>query len=174
MKALYVWERSYPHIISLLLTGILMKISFNPVNSTGIDSLVDGIVTLDSIIIGFIGAIIPVILSMKNESKLVKYVFDKDNNGLFKKYLSETIGYGLTNVCVSLLNYVRDIITNKYILNLLSIMFIYTFLLFILSTYRSMTCMLKLIFSNDNEIQNEVTYALDEQEKDVLWKKKGK
>ena len=102
INVLYIWERSYPHIIAIAITSILMFISFNPIESKQIDSLVEGIVTLDSIIIGFMGAIIPVILSMKNESKLVQYVFNRDKEGLFKKYISETIGYGLLDACVSL------------------------------------------------------------------------
>ena len=71
-RFLYAWERSYPHIIAMVITITLTDISFNPIKSKQIDSLVEGIVTLDSIIIGFIGAVIPVILSMKNESKLVQ------------------------------------------------------------------------------------------------------
>lgn len=170
----YIWERTYPHLISLVITVSLYLASFNVMKSNGINDLVNGIVTLDSIIIGFIGAIIPVILSMKNESKLVKYVFDRDRDGLFKKYISETIGYGLLDVCVSLMFYLKDIINNKYILKAMSIMFIYAFFLFVTSTYRSMSCMLKLIFSDDNKIQNSVAGELSKNKKVELWNMKGK
>lgn len=173
-KVEYVWERSYPHVIALCLTLIFIFIGFNPIKSENVDALIEGIVTLDSIIIGFIGAIIPVILSMKNESKLVKYVFDKDEDGLFKKYISETIGYGLIDVCVSLTVYTRDIIANKYVIIVLDWLFIYAFILFILSTYRSMVCMLKLIFSDDKQIKSKVANELSQRQKDALWEKKGK
>lgn len=174
INVLYIWERSYPHIIAIAITSILTFISFNPIESKQIDSLVEGIVTLDSIIIGFMGAIIPVILSMKNESKLVQYVFNRDKEGLFKKYISETIGYGLLDACVSLSIYTRDVIENKYILKILSFLFIYLLLLFLLATYRGMSCMLKLIFSNDKNIQEEVSGALNDSDKSSLWKQKGK
>lgn len=174
INVLYIWERSYPHIIAIAITSILMFISFNPIESKQIDSLVEGIVTLDSIIIGFMGAIIPVILSMKNESKLVQYVFNRDKEGLFKKYISETIGYGLLDACVSLSIYTRDVIENKYILKILSFLFIYLLLLFLLATYRGMSCMLKLIFSNDKNIQEEVSGALNDSDKSSLWEQKGK
>ena len=108
-KILYIWERIYPHVIAISFVIILKKTAIEPINSNKIDSLIDGIITLDSIIIGFMGAIIPVILSMKNESKLVKYVFDRDKDGLFKKYISETIAYGLADICISLSVYIRDI-----------------------------------------------------------------
>lgn len=174
MKKDYIWERIYPHIISTIIVVILISISFDPIKSKKIDSLVEGIVTLDSIIIGFMGAIIPVILSMKNESKLVKYVFEKDDEGLFKKYLSETIAYGLVDVCVSLLIYIRDIITNRLALKVVSIIFIYAFFTFILSTYRSLSCMLKLIFSDDTKINSSVSDELDRNDSEKLWEERGK
>lgn len=173
-RFLYAWERSYPHIIAMVITITLTCISFNPIKSKQIDSLVEGIVTLDSIIIGFIGAVIPVILSMKNESKLVQYVFDRDKEGLFKKYISETIGYGLIDACISLSIYTRDVIANKCILKILDFLFIYLLLLFLLATYRGMSCMLKLIFSNDKNIHEEVSGALNDSDKSSLWKQKGK
>jgi len=174
IKAQYVWERVYPHVIALCITICLTSLEFNPTQSANIDLLIEGIVTLDSIIIGFIGAIIPIILSMKNESKIVKYVFDRDKKGLFKKYISETVGYGLADVCVSLSVYVKDIITNKYILTVLGWLFLYVFILFILSTYRSLTCMLKIIFADDKQIETEPIINLGREEKEALWKEKGK
>ena len=174
MRKAYVWERVYPHVISFVLIMLLFKLSFNPLESTGLDSLVEGIVTLDSIIIGFMGAIISVILSMKNDSKLVKYVFEKDTDGLFKRYLLETIAYGLIDVCISLLCYIRDIITNKYIIKIFPYILIYAFFLFVFSTYRSMSCMLKLIFSDDTKIDEEISNKLDKNESDRLWNEKGK
>lgn len=171
---LYKWERVYPHIGALLITTVLVKLSFNPLNSCGIDSLIEGIVTLDSIIIGFMGAIIPVILSMKNESKLVQYVFEKDEQGLFKKYISETVGYGFFDVSVSLAIYLRDIMTQKYVKEIIKVLFLYGFFLFILSTYRSMACMLKLLFARDDKVQDEVTNKMSQEESDKLWKQKGK
>ncbi len=173
-RFLYAWERSYPHIIAMVITITLTGISFNPIKSKQIDSLVEGIVTLDSIIIGFIGAVIPVILSMKNESKLVQYVFDRDKEGLFKKYISETIGYGLIDACISLSIYTRDVIANKCILKILNFLFIYLLLLFLLATYRGMSCMLKLIFSNDKNIHEDVPGALNDSDKSSLWEQKGK
>ena len=120
------------------------------------------------------GAIIPVILSMKNESKLVQYVFEKDEQGLFKKYISETVGYGFFDVSVSLAIYLRDIMTQKYVKEIIKVLFLYGFFLFILSTYRSMACMLKLLFARDDKVQDEVANKMSQEESDKLWKQKGK
>ena len=171
---MYLWERTYPHIIAFIITVVLRVLSFDPLRSLQIDSLVDGIVTLDSIIIGFLGAIIPVIISMKNESKIVRYIFDRDTDGLFKKYILETIAYGLLDVCISLTVYMRDIITYDKFIKVLSVLFMYMFLLFVLSTYRSMSCMLKLLFVDDQTLQDQNYEKLEEDQRNKLWDKKGK
>ena len=174
MKLSYLWERTYPQVIALATTFVLHKLSFQPLNSMQIDSLIDGVVTLDSIIIGFLGAMIPVIISMKNESKIVKYIFDRDNDGLFKKYVLETIAYGLLDVCISLSIYMRDIISFKGSNKILSIVFLYMFFVFVLSTYRSMSCMLRLLFVADKTLEENVCEQLDEKKRTELWDEKGK
>lgn len=172
---LYYLERSYPYVGAGIITVILIYIlKIDPVDSSNINDIIDGIVTLDSIIIGFIGAIIPVILSMKNESKLVRYVFDRDSDNLFRKYISVTIGVGLLDVSISLMVYMRDIITNKLGQQILRTLFMYCFILFLLCTYRSMVCMLKLIFSDDKKIENGVSKRLDPNKQKELWDKRGK
>lgn len=163
----------YPLVLSGILTFLLIKIKIDPFQSENINEVVNGIVTLDSIIIGFIGAIIPVVLSMKNESKLVQYVFARDKDGLFKKYLSSTIAVGLIDVCVSLLVYLRDIILSEKTIFVLRTLFIFFFILFMLCTFRSMSCMLKLIFSNDEKMENDVSNKLESHKKNELWEKRG-
>lgn len=169
----YWAERLYPVILSGILTVLLIIIKIDPFQSKNINDVINGIVTLDSIIIGFIGAIIPVVLSMKNESKLVRYVFDKDKDGLFKKYLSSTIAVGLIDVCVSLLVYLRDIMTSEKTIFVLRAFFIFFFIFFMLCTFRSMSCMLKLIFSDDTKLENDVSNRLELNKKSELWEKHG-
>lgn len=168
---MYWIERVYPYIIAGCITIGTTVLKFDPLKSSNINEMIEGMVMLDSIIIGFIGAIIPVILSMKNESKLVKYVFEKDKDNLFRKYMSITIGIGLIDVTVSLLVYTKDIINQEWVLFGLRIMFIYFFVLFLLCTYRSMTCMLKLLFSEDKKI--ELANKLEEEKSKELWEKRG-
>lgn len=171
---LYWLERIYPYVGAGIVAIMFCIFKFDPLKSDNINEIIDGIVTLDSIIIGFIGAIIPVILSMKNESKLVRYVFDRDKDNLFRKYLSSTICVGLVDVSVSLAVYMRDIIDSKLGIPCLRFLFIFCFVLFLLCTYRSMACMLKLLFSDDKQIENGVSGKLDDKKKEELWNKKGR
>ena len=64
----------------------------------------------------------------------------------------------------------QRVLTNSFDPNI----FIYLLLLFLLATYRGMSCMLKLIFSNDKNIHEEVSGALNDSDKSSLWEQKGK
>lgn len=119
-------------------------------SNNNFNSTLDGSITLVSIIIGFMGAIMPIILSMKNESKFVKYIFEKDTEELFKKYLKTTIKVGLTNAGLTLLMYLEDSIAKMSIKNGLYYAWIFTIALFILLTMRSMSYMITIFFAKDD------------------------
>lgn len=124
---------------------------FNIMVEKGYDDLLNGLVTLDSIIIGFLGAIMPVVLSMKNESKFARYVFEKDTKNLFCKYLKVTVLLGIINVVFTLMMNVREAIPQKWQLEFYYIWIIVT-VAFLLTTYRSMSHMITLIFTKDSEV----------------------
>ena len=144
----YILERAYPYIIAFITMIFCWKTEFIIMRDNGYTDLIDGLVTLDSIIIGFLGAIMPVVLSMKNESKFVKYVFEKDTDNLFRKYLKITVLLGIVNVVTSLAMYVRATIPEKWQISFYYLwMFITIAFLFIM--YRSMSHMITLIFMED-------------------------
>lgn len=165
------WEKLYPHIFGAVIVVLLSAIGFSPMKSSGINHLIDGIVMLDFIMIGLIGAMIPVVLSRK--TKFVTYVFENDRKGLFKRYAAETICYGLASVSIALLGYMKDAINHKFVKFILAKLLIYFFVVFITSTYR--TRMWKLIFSRDKDLQEtKASSALPEERKRDLWNKKGR
>ena len=65
-------------------------------------------ITVTSLIIGFLGAILPIIMSMKNDSKLVKYVFEKDKDKLFLKYIKHTLVIGIALIVIAMTVFFRD------------------------------------------------------------------
>lgn len=149
-KVLLYTERLYPYIVSFIFCVFLYANKFDFSYNSNIDSLIDGIVTMESIVIGLIGAIIPVVLSMKNESKFVRYVFENDKKGLFKKYLTVTIGIGLSSVSFSLAMYIRDEYS-ELVRTIIYNLWIYLIFLFLLLTYRSMKYMIIIIFTPDHD-----------------------
>ena len=146
------FERTYPYLIAAILCFVIKKIDFVFVDNKNMDDLIDGIVMMESIVIGLIGAIIPVVLSMKNESKFVKYVFENDKKGLFRKYLTSTIGVGLLSMAFSLSLYIREEYEDK-ILYYMFFIWLFFIILFFVLTYRSMKYMIIIIFTPDTDTE---------------------
>lgn len=143
-------ERGYPYILGAVAVLVCLVFDFNIRTSNNFKEVLNGLITLGSIIIGFLGAILPAILSLKNESKFVKYVFEYDTKKLFAKYLKTTIFFGLSDILISLVMYVTNSLPLKardgfYYL------WIFITVTFIVATYRSMSHMTTLVFSTEGE-----------------------
>ena len=169
----YVCERAYPYILASVVTRLLIVNKIYLYNSKDFGEVLNGLVTLDSIIIGFLGAIMPVILSMKNESKFVRYVFENDKKNLFMKYLKATIFWGLLDATLSLILHTRDLIIkpeNMYFL------WIFVTIVFISATYRSMSYMVVLLFSkdkDDSDAGDGIVHSLSIERDEELKRKYG-
>lgn len=160
----YYRERSYPYLISIIVFILLYKYKINFISNRNFNDAIDGISTISSLIIGFLGAILPVILGMKNESKFVKYVFENDTNKLFLKYIKENIVFGLLTLFVSFMLYFKDEIIFQNVKCYLFYFWSSSIILFLILTYRCLSKMLSLIFSSDNELVNQL-YSEPEDER---------
>lgn len=149
----YYIERVYPYVFSgvITLACIIYKINF--VNSCNLTAALDACNTVVALIIGFLGAILPVILGMKNESKIVKYIFENDKNKLFLKYIKATIFVGLVTLLISIsLYFSKDIVEYPNASYWAFYIWVYLLICFILLTYRSLKNMLDLVFLSDNDL----------------------
>ena len=151
----YLIERVYPYFIATLVSYVMYINKMNYINDGSMDSALDGVNTTAALIIGFLGAMLPVILGMKNESKIVKYVFEKDSKKLFLKYIKSTIMSGLILVATTVIMYFRNSFLTKCGGN---IFYVWIFLLvcFLFCTYRSLSNMLNLVFAKDSELNNNL------------------
>ncbi len=153
MKTLLLIERIYPYLtaaISTLLIRIFCKIDFFA--SKNLNDALTAIITVTSIIIGFMGAILPVILSMKNDSKVVQYVFQKDKRKLFLEYIKTALGIGLALIIVSIVSYFKDQFTNTCFYNFWQCVIIFMLVCFLCATYRCLKNILNLIFKTDDDL----------------------
>ena len=148
MRLKYLFERLWPYILSLILLIIFIAVPINK-DKVDIEKILDPVITMVSIIIGFIGAIIPLILGSKKESKIVKYILEKDNQQLLMKYLLVCIKTGLSLIVISFIVAFRDIIEQEVIRKICLYIWIYVILLFLCLTYRCMSYVFNLIFIND-------------------------
>lgn len=154
----YYMERVYPYLISGFVLIIVHMWHIDFTDNADLKEVLNGIVTLDSIILGFLGAIIPVILSMKNESKFVKYVFQKDKQHLFVKYLKITVLTGIVNAVISLGMHLRGSMSDN-VRKVVYYFWIFTTLLFVILTYRCMSHMITLVFRTDEENEDRLKRA---------------
>lgn len=148
----YILERVYPYAVAsfLVITMYLKKINY--ISSNNIDNAIDGVITITSLIIGFVGAVLPVIMGMKNDSKFVRYVFEKDTERLFMKYMKNTLFCGIVLIAVSVsLYFKKDYETTMYYEYSFYI-WVFMMALFLSATHRCINNMLNLIFSKDEEL----------------------
>lgn len=149
----YYIERIYPYFIAFVIGFIMQKNNINLIDDENMNEALNAVNTITTLIIGFLGAILPVILGMKNESKIVKYVFEKDSHKLFLKYIKSTIIVGLFLVGITVLLYFRnnfnpDLKKNSFYI------WMFMLILFLMCTYRSLSNMLNLIFSRDSDLES--------------------
>jgi len=149
IKIKYYIERTYPYIFSFILILLYNFYEVNFLINDNLSNALNGVISFDAIVIGFLGAIMPVILSMKNESKLVKYVFENDKKDLFKKYLYITIKLGVLNVIFSLTLYLNSSFKSEVFICFVVNLWLFTLTSFMFSTMRSMGHMITLLFSKD-------------------------
>lgn len=150
-----IWERTYPYLVPALCTGPILKFSqIDFFASVDLNDALTAIITVTSIIIGFMGAMLPVILSMKNDSKIVKYVFQKDKHMLFLEYIKGVFGIGLGLIMFSIVPYFRDQFINTTIYKFWQYLLIYTLISFLCATYRCLNNMLNLVFKSDVDLKN--------------------
>ena len=138
-------EMLYPYVLSVIIF-VLFKFAKNSLyQSKNINDALDAVITVSSLIIGFLGAVLPVIMSMKNDSKLVKYVFERDKDKLFLKYIKQTLIVGVLVIIVSVTVYFRDQYKDTWYEKWNIPILVYMLSCFLLCTYRCFSNMLNLI-----------------------------
>lgn len=149
-KVGYWVERGYPYILGVAAVLGCLACDFDVRTNFNYKEVLNGLITLGSIIIGFLGAILPAVLSMKNESKFVRYVFEHDTENLFAKYLRATITLGFSDILITLVMHIRNSLP-LVARDVLYYLWMFTTIAFIAVTYRSMSHMITLVFSRDDE-----------------------
>ena len=89
-------EMLYPYVLSVVIFVLFKFVKNSLYQSKNINDALDAVITVSSLIIGFLGAVLPVIMSMKNDSKLVKYVFERGIIELVYIVLQSVVKPGIT------------------------------------------------------------------------------
>lgn len=135
-------EMLYPYVLSVVIFVLFKFVKNSLYQSKNINDALDAVITVSSLIIGFLGAVLPVIMSMKNDSKLVKYVFERDKDKLFLKYIKQTLIVGVLVIIVSVTVYFRDQYKDTWYEKWNIPILAYMLSCFLLCTYRCFSNML--------------------------------
>jgi hypothetical protein len=168
LKVNYHWERGYPHFVAVIIVIIVYWV-FKEKEIHGFEnftSALSSVLTITSLIIGFLGAVMPVIISMKNDSKIVKYIFEKDENQLFLKYIKSTILIGLITSGLSIFMFFISELENIGIKNMITYIWIFLVSEFFLLTYRCLDKMVRIIFIKDKD-DNEPNFNNNDKYEDL-------
>lgn len=150
MKKIY--EKKYPIIGGLISSIICWQCNINFIDSENISDALNANITIASIVIGFLGAVLPVILGMRNDSIFVRYVFELDKDKLFLKYIKQTIVSAIGSILISMVLFFRDMYENEVFCQYTFYLWIGSLIYMLLCTYRSVSNMMELIFSSDELI----------------------
>ena len=146
-KIKYFFEKGYPYIFSLIICIFLYK--YKVINTTyeDVKDALEATLTVVALIIGFVGTILPIIMGIKSESEYVKAVMESDSKALFVKYIRGTVNSGLLLIGVTVALYMEK----PSVVNMVGQIYIwvYIFIVFLFSTYRCISIILKLMFPNE-------------------------
>lgn len=144
-----LWERIYPIVLAFVVSLILYLFDFTP-KMRGFEKVLDGVITFASIVIGFLAALLAIILSI-SKSKVMKHLYEhidiqKGKNILFG-FFKQSIGAGfivvIFSICMYLIHHLDVLSTfNKIIFWLWT----YFSLFFLLSAYRIINVLMTALF----------------------------
>lgn len=150
-----VIERSYPYIMGVVSCLAARCSKINLSTSGGLDNALNGIITMASLIICFLGAIFPLILTARTDSRVVENVFRYDTNGLFFKYVKESVTVGLLLVIACIVTYFRNDFISKDIPKIIIYIDIYLLVTFLLCTFRCYSFIFEIMKLEDLDFKRK-------------------
>ncbi len=149
------FERAHPYLIALSVTTLWFYFGKDLSQSNGFDNALDSTSTMCSILLGFIAAIFPVVLSLRTKGNYIDKVI-VNGGRLLRSYCIESIVSGFILIAVNTLNFFR-FDTRILIKMILFYFWIFSVTAFIFCSIRCMYFLIRLILPNEtiNSIPEE-------------------
>lgn len=139
-------ERTHPYLIAFCVTALWFFFGKDLTQSNGFDNALDSMSTMCSILLGFVAAILPVVLSLRTKGNYIDKVI-VNGGGLLRSYCVESIISGFILIAVNTLNYFR-FDTRVLIKLILFYLWVFCVTVFIFCSIRSMYFLIRLILPN--------------------------
>lgn len=162
-RSLAYVELLFPIVLASITTVTLVYFDFNP-GLKRFEKLVDGSITFSSIIVGFLAAMLGILVSIK-ESKVVKAIFSNRTKSQLAFYFSESIFLGFLVIgTAGALYLVMDSMNTRST----SIFIIWTasLLWFLFSSLRIIIVMLLILFHDPEKDKRPDGNALSDDERE--------
>lgn len=160
-------ESGYPYIGGIVAFFMLWWFKIDLSISPGLDNALNGIITMASLIICFLGAVLPLIVTARTDSRVVDEVFRLDINGLFFKYIKESVRVGLILVIACIVTYFRSEFSCKVAQKLLVYIDAYLLIVFLLCAFRSYSFIFRIMKLKDLDFKRNQPFAKSECNKEL-------
>lgn len=141
-------ERIYPYFIALSVTILWWLYGYDLSISRGFDSALESTSTMCSILLGFIVAILPVVLSLRTKGSYVDKVLE-NGGGLLKSYCVQTFVCGFILIIINTFSYFR-FDTRHQIRVILFYTWIFFVTVFVLCCIRCIYFLIRLILPKED------------------------
>ena len=172
------FENIYPFFLATIVTlfYLLLDVEFKD----SFEDILSASISFASIMLGFIGVLVALLFSL-NRNKMKEYIFrDKHYKTRIRRYFTIPIETGFVFIMISLIMYLRQTLLGievlsmfiKYGIEVLSVVWIFTFIWFVVSSYRLMHIVLKIAFKGE-QIEERIDILDEDAYREVQEKYAG-
>jgi hypothetical protein len=156
------YERYGPALLSTIVIFLSLIFIPNRINiPKNFDNFITYIITFVSIILGFLGVTLTILLSIRN-SELIEFIFKTVNRERLKKYFIKPIIWGFFTIVITISLYFFDIYKDYVLIKNFSIgkcvltLWVSLIMYFIFSSYRIIDIVMLIVFKNPNETEKRL------------------
>lgn len=158
-----------PYIISLIFLVIAFLLDWT-YKFNNYEKLLDSIITFSSIILGFIGVLLGILITIK-DTKIMKGIYENNYQNSLKNYFYESIFFGFIVVVISTVMYLS--IDYQYKIFVFYI-WLFVISMFLLSSFRLITTLMEILFKSNLEDYSNDFDSVSKGEDDTFKRKLSK
>lgn len=147
-------ERTWPYIAAFLFVTIWYFVGYDLSGSDGYNGALEASASMCSILLGFVAAIFPVVLSLRSDGNYVDTVI-RQGGDLLKSYNVEVVVSGFVLILVVIFNYFRND-ARSYIKTLMFFMWLFCVVLFVGCCARCMYFLFRLVLKPDDKMNIDI------------------
>jgi len=172
------WERRHPYFVAALLFIVLSIVLCNvrPAFTSAFDNVISTIVIIVSILMGFVGVLLALLVSVRHTTFIVQ-LFKIKSPALMKKYFSNTLVSGFLLVVLSAVLYLRSWIYGLHLpfeidLYIILIALWVSMIAYVALAFRRVVnIMMDILFKSNEESKKDEYNEMDEDSARLLAEK---